>query len=324
VQWAEIKALLLSAGKARLTGEPVTGIVSRSTAGPGAGGAGSVFFSTGGRRVRLTVDESGPVTIGHNGSGVAVLSLDGIILHGTLEPAPLHCPGQAYITVSEGCIYHCRYCEVPLHEGKRKTIQEIVGLIDDNIDDINAISITSGVLSDPEEEEEYVIRVIKALKKFNIPIGVSIYPTGRTAARLHELGVSEVKFNLEAATGRIFSIMCPGTDRELIMDELVQSVALFGKGKVFSNIITGLGETDEELESCVRELASKGIIPVLRPLSPSGELKGQQRPSASRLIRIFRMHTRVLREEGLDPAGALTMCSACTGCDLVPGRDDVI
>ncbi len=324
MQWAEIKALLLSAGKARLTGEPVTGIVSRSTAGPGAGGPGSVFFSTGGRRVRLAVDESGPVTIEHKGSGVAVLSTGGITLHGKLEPAPLHCPGQAYITVSEGCIYHCKYCGVPLHKGRRKTIPEIVGLIDDNIDDINAISLTSGVLSDPEEEEEYVIRVIKALKKFALPIGVSIYPTGRTAARLHELGVSEVKFNLEAATGRIFSIMCPGTDRELIMDELVQSVALFGKGKVFSNIIIGLGETDEDLESCVRDLASRGIIPVLRPLSPSGELKGLKRPSASRLTGIFRMHTRVLREAGLDPAVARTMCSACTGCDLVPGRDDAI
>jgi biotin synthase-related radical SAM superfamily protein len=48
------------------------------------------------------------------------------------------------------------------------------------------------------------------------------------------------------------------------------------------------------------------------------------RPSASRLIAIFRMYARVLREEGLNPAEARTMCSACTGCDLVPGRDDVI
>lgn len=324
MQWAEIKAQLLSAGKARLTGDPVTGIVSRSTAGPGAGGPGSVFFSTGGRRVRLTVDESGPVTIEHKGSGVAVLSAGGILLHGMLEPAPLHCPGQAYITVSEGCIYHCRFCEVPLHNSRRKTLPEIMDLIDNNIDDINAISLTSGVLSDPEEEEKYVITVVKALKKFNLPIGVSIYPTGRTATRLHDLGISEVKFNLEAATGRIFSIMCPGTDRELIMDELVQSVKLFGRGHVFSNVIIGLGETDEELEGCVRELASKGIIAVLRPLSPSGELKEMARPSASRLIAIFRMHARVLREEGLNPAEARTMCSACTGCDLVPGRDDVI
>jgi biotin synthase-related radical SAM superfamily protein len=270
------------------------------------------------------VDESGPVTIEHKGSGVAVLSAGGILLHGILEPAPLHCPGQAYITVSEGCTYHCRFCEVPLHNSRRKTLPEIVELIDDNIDDINAISLTSGVLSDPEEEEKYVITVVKALKKFNLPIGVSIYPTGRTAARLHDLGVSEVKFNLEAATGRIFSKMCPGTDRELIMDELVQSVKLFGRGHVFSNVIIGLGETDEELEGCVRELASKGIIAVLRPLSPSGDLKEMARPSASRLIAIFRMYARVLREEGLNPAEARTMCSACTGCDLVPGRDDVI
>jgi hypothetical protein len=33
------------------------------------------------------------------------------------------------------------------------------------------------------------------------------------------------------------------------------------------------------------------------------------------------MHEGILAEEGLDTRQALTMCTNCTGCDLVPGKD---
>jgi hypothetical protein len=34
------------------------------------------------------------------------------------------------------------------------------------------------------------------------------------------------------------------------------------------------------------------------------------------------MHEQALEEAGLDTREALTMCTSCTGCDLVPGRDE--
>ena len=54
---------------------------------------------------------------------------------------------------------------------------------------IHAISITSGVQESIEEEEAYVLEVVKHLAFFNLPIGVSIYPTEKTPDRLKELGV---------------------------------------------------------------------------------------------------------------------------------------
>ena len=102
---------------------------------------------------------------------------------------------------------------------------------------------------------------------------------------------------------------------------LDRSVELFGKGRVFSNVIIGLGETDGEMEACIKRLTSHGIIPVLRPLNPVAELTGTPRPSAERLKKIFGIHTRELARAILDPHQALTMCSNCAGCDLVPGRD---
>ncbi len=94
---------------------------------------------------------------------------------------------------------------------------------------IHAISITSGVLDSIEEEEAYVLEVVKHLAFFDLPIGVSIYPTEKTPDRLKELGVAEVKFNLEAATPELFAKMCPGLDYDRLWQVLDRSVELFGK-----------------------------------------------------------------------------------------------
>ncbi|MDV2481603.1 radical SAM protein [Methanoculleus sp. Wushi-C6] len=322
MDWRRLKARVLEAGAVRLTGRPADGYVSRSAAGPSAGSSGSLFFSTGaGRRVRAGIDEGSPIEIFHRGGGEADLSIDGDVFRGRLEPAALHCPRQAYITVSGSCIFHCRYCMVPSLPGRRKGVEEIVGMVAGVADRIDAVSITSGVASSIEEEEAYVLEVVAALASFDLPIGVSIYPGPETPARLRALGVAEVKFNLEAATEALFCEMCPDLSWDGVWDSLQSSVALFGPGRVYSNVIVGLGESDGDLERVMGDLAAAGVIPVLRPLTPAASLADRPRPSAERLLRLYKAHDRILQQAGLDPRRALTMCSACTGCDLTPGRD---
>jgi biotin synthase-related radical SAM superfamily protein len=321
MDWKRLKAELLAANTVRLEGEPCTGFISRSTAGPTAGGEGSVFFSKGGRRVRLSLSPSGRVVLRHHGGGRVALRLGDLLVEGTLEPAGLHCPRQAYVNVSERCIFRCRYCTVPLLQGGIKDPDTIERRVREVLDRIDSICITSGVSDSIEAEEGRVLSLVKRLSGLGKPIGVSIYPGPETPRKLHELGVSEVKWNLEAATPELFARMCPGLDYDAIWKALRDSVELFGKGNVYSNVIFGLGETDEELERCIRDLTSSGIIPVLRPLNPSAELAPVPRPSADRILRVAKILEKALRHHGLDTGKARTMCTACTGCDLVPGRD---
>ncbi|MCM2465622.1 radical SAM protein [Methanoculleus oceani] len=321
MEWSRLKARLLEAGSVRLSGEPADAYVSRSAAGPSAGSSGSLFFSSGARRFRAGIDGASPIEVVHRGGGGADLVIDGNVVSGRLEPAALHCPRQAYITVSGTCIFHCRYCPVPGLQGRRKEVFEIVELVESVADRVDAIAITSGVASSIEEEEEYVLDVVAALRSFGLPIGVSIYPGPLTPARLHALGVVEVKFNIEAATPEIFAEMCPGLSWDAVWEALRSSVVLFGRDRVYSNVIVGLGETDADLERVMGDLAAIGVIPVLRPLTPAASLAARPRPSADRLLRLCEAHEKILRQAGLDPRRALTMCSACTGCDLVPGRD---
>ena len=153
-------------------------------------------------------------------------------------------------------------------------------------------------------------------------MGVSIYPTEKTPDLLKERGVAEVKFNLEAATPELFAEMCPGLDYDLLWQVLDRSVQIFGKNRVFSNVIIGLGETDAEMETCIRKLTAHGVIPVLRPLNPVAGLTGTPRPAAERLDHLFAVHGQALAAAGLDARLARTMCTSCAGCDLVPGRDE--
>jgi len=321
MQWKDLKARLLETGSVRLTGEPAEQFVARSVAGPGAGGSGAIFFAMGSRRVKLALDPLSDMEVVHRGNGVADLYLDGHLISGRLLEPGFHCPDQAFIAVTGSCIFRCRYCNVPNTPGKRKSIDEIMAMVESVRHRIHAISITSGVLDSIEEEEAYVLEVVRRLACFGLPIGVSIYPTEKTPDRLHEIGVAEVKFNLEAATPELFLKMCPGLDYSRIWQVLDRSVELFGMNRVFSNVIIGLGETDAELLACIRRLTSHGVIPVLRPLNPVAELSSVPRPSADRLKKIFAIHGQTLEAAGLDARLAETMCTNCTGCDLVPGRD---
>ena len=319
--WTELKARLLATGKVRLTGMEADSYIASSRAGPGAGGSGSVFFSMEGRRVRLSLYDAAKAEIVHMGGGNALLRFDGDEYQGILERPGLHCPRQAYITISGSCIFECRYCNVWKNSTPRRSINEIEHMVRSVFPDIDAISLTSGVLTEIGEEEAYTREVVRRLGIFHLPIGVSIYPVSGTSERLYAAGAMEVKYNLETATAALFAEMCPGLVRDDALAELRVAVPLFGKNHVFSNIILGLGETDDEMASCIGQLCQEGIIPVIRPLNPTGDLAHYHPPQPERLLRIFRILKSYLERYGLDPANSLTMCPACTGCDLIPGRD---
>ena len=119
MQWKELKARLLEAGSAKLAGEPADSYIARSTAGPGAGGDGAIFFAMGSHRVKLALNPRSQIEIVHRGNGTADLYFDGQMIAGRLLEPGCHCPDQAFITVSGSCIFRCKYCNVPGLGGRR-------------------------------------------------------------------------------------------------------------------------------------------------------------------------------------------------------------
>lgn len=322
----EIKATLVSVGCADID----EGLLKKTTtttptAGPGAGGE-SIFFRSGGHRVRLSINRNSPLKLIKDGEDEVILR-DGVeIVRGDIEDAPTHCPEQAYITISERCIYDCKFCPVPKLRGGVKSLDTILELVEAayNTGKMRGIAITSGVAESPEDEVIKTVEVVKALRRrYDLPLGVSVYPTEGSSEMLKEAGATEIKYNVETMDPDIFERACPGLSLTFILRSLEKAVKIFGRNHVSTNFIIGLGESDESVRGGVIRLAGMGVIPVLRPISPHPLRRDieVERPDPARLLRLARMTKDILERYGLRADLAKTMCLRCTGCDITPHRD---
>ncbi len=192
----EEKALLLSIGSARIDEALITGsLKTTATAGPGAGGA-SFFLRSGDHRVRLSINPASSLNIMPDGNRVVAVLNGTEITHGTLEPSLCHCPDQAYITISERCIYDCKFCPVPRLQGKIKGRATVLRKVEEAAagGTLKAISLTSGVADTPGKEVLRMAEVVRVLREqFDLPIGVSVYPTTTSSEILAAAGADEIK-----------------------------------------------------------------------------------------------------------------------------------
>jgi biotin synthase-related radical SAM superfamily protein len=322
----EVKAFLISIGSVSVD----SSLIPRargSTAGPGAG-TSSVFFRSGEKRVRLSINKDSALSIlkveGEGNVGVFYQGKE--LVRGKLERAPAHCPDQAFITLCERCVFDCKYCPVPKLQGHVKSEEEVLSIVEEVLQagNLRAISLTSGVETSIEGEVERVLKLLPALKKYDVPIGVSVYPTEGCSRKFYEAGASEVKYNVETMDRKIFKKVCGDLSLDYILDRLREAVDVFGKNRVFSNFIIGLGESDDSVRDGVEALAQMGVIPILRPINPHPLRAGDcfmERPSSDRLLKLAKLEAKILKKYGLDPELAKTMCLKCTGCDLVPFID---
>jgi biotin synthase-related radical SAM superfamily protein len=323
----KIKAELLAIG--RVDVEPaLLPPPSTSTAGPGTG-LRSIFFTSGGHRVRLEISRDSPLKMVQKNGDVVIEKDNRELVSGALEPVVAHCPEQTYITISEQCVYDCKFCAVPKFQGRIKTLKEVLAIVEraQKSGKLKTIAFTSGVATTPEAEIDRVIEYVKAVKKYHVPIGVAVYPAKDSSQRLKDAGVDEIKYNVETMDREIFARACSGKkgqSLDFILASLRDAVRVFGKNRVSSNIIIGLGETDECVRQGVEYLAKTGVIAVLRPITLSPYRKGEipgLRPNAERLLKLANMTRDILEKYGLSVDVSQTMCLTCTGCDLTPCRD---
>ncbi len=325
---AEIKALLIAEGGVEID-ERMLGRITTPASGPGAG-LKSFFFKFNNHRVRLGIKHSSRYKAALEDDEVVIREGDQEIVRGHLEDALAHCPEQAYITVSEKCIFNCRYCPVPLLEGHVKSTDDVIKIIKE-IErtpalraQLKAIALTTGVEKSAEEEVKRIAQVVRALRQFDVPIGVAVYPTSDSSKLLKEAGATEIKYNIETVDSNIFKKACPGLSLDAVCAALSDAVQLFGKNHVFTNILIGLGESDEAVIAGMEKLARLGVIPILRAVVEHPlrvEHLEMHRPSAERLLYLARKEREILDNHGLRADVAKTMCAPCTGCDLIPHKD---
>ncbi|MCQ2069618.1 MAG: radical SAM protein [archaeon] len=334
------KATLALGGGVKLpSGYTLPVRISHSTAGPGAGND-SVVFAFHESKVKKSVSYdtgefelvvgTNDLSLTHNGEPF----LDGV----TIEPVVYHCPGQAFFTIDNRCGFDCAFCaspRLPDIDFKDQRPDDIaMKCLDEYLGGrISAVSFTSGVYEgDVIREVTQLNNCIRAVRTMipSIPIGVEPYlDSEKQVVSLKGTGANEIKLNLQAATPEIFKKVCPDLDRDTILKCLRAAVEVFGKGNVTSNVIYGMGETEEELTSCIEDLCAMGVIPVLRALRFNKynrerlkEALGELIPvTVDHMVKVAGIHIRMLTKYGLDVFRPRTMCLECGCCDLVPFKD---
>jgi biotin synthase-related radical SAM superfamily protein len=335
---ARLKARIISLGEVYVEpGCELPRTFSRSTAGPGAGGRALAFSFRGTRaKLSLTGDERAPLHLTRDrlfvSKGREFPCRVGVV------PILLHCPEQAFVNVEASCSMDCAFCSTPLTpEGvaSRMTEDRIVSMILAAAKEpsFRAVALTGGASRDPRASFDKMLRVLTRVRKAlpTVPIGVEPYVADPSwVDELKAAGADEVKINVEAATEGLARNVCPSRDRDAAFGALERAVGLFGKGKVTSNLIYGLGETDAELDECAERLASMGVVPNLRALKVDGSNRGRLRkalgaaprhPTAKRMLEVARRHKAMLERNGLTTLSFKTMCFPCGCCDIVPFRD---
>ena len=334
------KAVLTLGGAVRLPeGFELPVRMSHSTAGPGAG-FGSAVFAFDGYRVKKTVSyDSGEFELVLGRRGRLSLTRRGrpFIPRVTIEPVVRHCPEQAFFNLDPRCMYRCAFCTSPLldpSEDKHLSADRIMEMLDESVrtQDVRAVSITSGVVGSVEETVDRFVEVVSRVRAAypDMPIGVEPYVSSREhIQRLRDAGADEIKLNLESPRRDIFARVCPDLDFDAVMGLLKDAVEIFGRGRVISNIIYGMGETDADLDVAMERLCSMGVLPGLRALRVNdmnrarlleAGVRGEQ-VSPDRAMRLAEMQKSAMSRHGLTTETSVTMCFACKCCDLVPFRD---
>jgi biotin synthase-related radical SAM superfamily protein len=312
--------------------------LSRSTAGPGAGSA-SIVLAFDGLRVKKGISrEQGEFELMGGPKGYRLLrNGQPFIDELELRPVLYHSPEQAFFNLGQECIFDCIFCT------SRKLSKDVTkDLEPDRVVDLileaeskglmKGVALTSAVVGSIRQTIDRMIYVIDKVRRAlpDVPIGVEPYVESfDDIDRLKAAGANEIKINIESFDPAIIAIACPKLELERQLEFLGYAVQVFGRGKVTSNIIIGMGETDRNVLEGVTTLAGMGVVPTIRALKinpttrPALEKALGRLPEVTpeRLVHLAQEAKMILSMHGLSTRTYHTMCHECACCDLVPFRD---
>ena len=285
-------------------------------------------------RVRLTVsDYSNIVLCKNDKNGIFIYDkTDKDILIDNLEiETPLaHAPEQMFFSLYRKCIRGCKFCPLTYkNENKHHSLDDIFGRIkSDGIP--KSIGITSSnppnlSTRDIADELCFITSKVRHLLGDSVPIGVSMNsPSYYDLKNLKLAGVNEVRLNIETPNEDLSKMIMPKKTLTDIYKSIEMACNIFGRGKVSSNIIIGLGETDTDIINSVEHLAEMGAVATLYPydtISPNVKTLDFTRPPETRIYNLALIHKEILQKHKLNPLELKTMCCECAASHIFPGKD---
>lgn len=129
-------------------------------------------------------------------------------------------------------------------------------------------------LNYPEVFADLLAFVKATYSHVKVPVSISCQPLNRENMRqLAEVGAERIGIPLDAATEELFNkVKGRHVGGPYIWEEqfklLSEAVEIFGKGKVSTHVIVGLGETEKEMVKTIQRCVDMGVLPALFAFTP--------------------------------------------------------
>ncbi|BBG04258.1 MULTISPECIES: MSMEG_0568 family radical SAM protein [Pseudonocardia] len=241
-------------------------------------------------------------------------------------------------TVVQACNYwntadQCTFCGigVSLDSGAtiaRKTPEQLaeVSVAARDLDGVVDVTLTTGSSTAPDRGARYVARCGRAVKDASgLPVEIQFEPP-RDLGILDEVhrigGADAVGIHVESFDPQVLARVAPGKFRtgiETYFRTWERAVELWGRGRVSTYVILGMGEDPEVTVEGCRRAIDIGVYPFVVPLRPvAGSLMADQRPPSSEYSsRIYRRVAAHMSLRGMSADDAVAGCARCQACSAI-------
>jgi len=254
--------------------------------------------------------------------------------------ARLHGADVLATTVVQTCVRYaeserCRFCTI--EESLRasatvaaKTPAQLAEVAEAavRLDGIKQMVMTTGTTTGPDRGARALARSVRAVLEAvpGLPIQVQCEPPGDLTwiSALHEAGATSIGIHAESLDEQVRRRWMPGkstvpmAEYEAAWDEAVR---VFGRNRVSTYLLVGLGEDPEELIMGAGSLIERGVYPFVVPFRPmNGTLAardGVPAPSTDLLRRVTEGVAARLRAAGMTGADQKAGCAACGACSVL-------
>jgi radical SAM protein (TIGR04043 family) len=254
--------------------------------------------------------------------------------------ALLHGKDVLATTVVQTCIRYaedqrCRFCSIEesLTSGDTiaaKTPAQLAEVAEAavRLDGVRQMVMTTGTTTGPDRGARNLVRSVKAVLEAvpGLPIQVQIEPPKDLAVirDLRAAGATSIGIHVESMDDELRRQWMPGkgsvpmAEYEAAWDEAVR---VFGRNKVSTYLLIGLGETPDELVAGAATLIERGVYPFVVPMRPmAGTLArrdGAVSAPASVVAEVTERVGQLLVQAGMLGSDQGAGCAACGACSAL-------
>lgn len=254
--------------------------------------------------------------------------------------ARLHGADVLATTVVQTCIRYgeqdrCRFCtiEESLRSGATiaaKTPAQLAEVAEAavRLDGVRQMVMTTGTTAGPDRGARNLARCVRAVRDAvpALPIQVQVEPPADLSAiaDLHRAGAVAIGIHVESLDDDVRQRWMPGKATvpmaayEAAWDEAVR---IFGRNRVSTYLLIGLGEDPDEMVAGAAGLIDRGVYPFVVPFRPMmGTLArrdGVGAPAPAVVREVTERVAALLRTAGMFGADQEAGCAACGACGVL-------